>query len=621
VKRDVAVGILLLTVSVIACCGVPEDDAHAGMATGEAGNALVDDSRFADLIMQLGDPDYGRRQAATQELEQLGGAAIDQLLEAAEQSSDLEITLRAKWLVHSIPLSRPHDTPVVIQLLDSYKLADLSDRVAIMHSLLRLDDAAGIEPLARLLRLEQSPAAAVVAAALLVREWSPEDAFFRGMIPLIRDGIGSSQRPAAMLVRAVADFADGQPTAMDAILAAREQLSSGSTEAATMPVPPLNASDDASDLSGGLEESTNRIFDQLVLQALIAAGRIPEAVELAEVLLEKARAAPGDDAAVLLAWCTERGLPEVVDRLTFSPAGTIDDDIFLTFAAAVALNASGQADRGLQTAAAASRLAKENSMDRLQAAVMLAKWGATEWADREYAAILGNPQAPSIEFVLSAVMFSEFLHDQGREDEAAKALAEIFRPRPGENVDPNTVLRQLSREPASTRSRMLYFEAAAAAARGNLGMQRQKLEESVRTSPKDVDALIALHGLTDATPLQKKAVRQQIDAALAQIEREIATKPEEPNGYNEYAWLAANTVDEETPHERLTKATRYSKRSLEISFDSASYLDTLAHCHAAEGNFDRAIRAQTLAARYEPHNLTIQRNLARFREQAAEAGR
>ena len=216
-------------------------------------------------------------------------------------------------------------------------------------------------------------------------------------------------------------------------------------------------------------------------------------------------------------------------------------------------------------------------------------------------------------------MFSEFLHDQGREDEAAKALAAIFQPRPRENVYPDTILRQLSREPATTRSRMLYFEAVAAADRGELGLQRQKLEESIRTSPKDVDALIALHGLADATPLQQQTVRQQIDAALAQIEREIAAKPDEPNGYNEYAWLAANTADRTTPPDRCTKATRYSQRSLELVFDNASYLDTLAHCHAAEGNFDRAIRAQTLAARYEPHNNTIRRNLARFQTLAAQA--
>jgi len=61
------------------------------------------------------------------------------------------------------------------------------------------------------------------------------------------------------------------------------------------------------------------------------------------------------------------------------------------------------------------------------------------------------------------------------------------------------------------------------------------------------------------------------------------------------------------------KALRYSKRSLELSFDSPSYLDTLAHCRAAAGDIAGAERTQLLAVRLEPHTVTIRRNLDRFR--------
>lgn len=603
-----------LLVTIVAGSG----SAMAARAAVESGSP-VDTARLAALIAQLGDPDYSQRDAAMQELEQLGGAAIDQLLEAAEGSSDLEIALRARWLVHSIPLQRPHDPPAVADLLDDYKAASLSARITIMHRLLRLDDAAGIEPLGRLLRLEQSAAAARVAAALLTREWSPGDPFFREMMPLIRTGLGSSQRPTAAMVQAVLAFEEGQPAALEALSAARGHLRKATVDAGDMPLPALEAADDAADLSGGLTASTNRIFDRVYLKALVAAEEKPQALRLATEMLAENRENKGEEAAAFLAWCVEHQLPEIVDTLAFTSNGSVDDDLFLTFAAAVALRKLGQTDRAEEAAAVASRLAKSESMDRLQAAVMLAKWGASEWATREYEAIVNDPDAPAIEFVLTAVMYSEFLHDLQQEDRAAETLAVVFQPRPRENVDPETVLRQLDREPATTRSRMLYFEAAAAGARGERGLQRQKLEESIRTSPKDVDALIALHAFDEGTPLQRQTVREQIDKALAQIEREIANLPDEPNGYNEYAWLAANTADETTPPDRLAKATRYSQRSLEISFDNASYLDTLAHCHAAEGHFERAIRTQTLAARYEPHNRTIHRNLERFRALAAES--
>jgi hypothetical protein len=95
--------------------------------------------------------------------------------------------------------------------------------------------------------------------------------------------------------------------------------------------------------------------------------------------------------------------------------------------------------------------------------------------------------------------------------------------------------------------------------------------------------------------------------ALEQIDEEIQAIPDDPNGYNEYAWLVANTEGD------VGKALRYSKRSLELSFDSPSYLDTLAHCRAAAGDAAGAFRTQLLAVQRDPHIVTIRRNLERFR--------
>jgi Flp pilus assembly protein TadD len=66
----------------------------------------------------------------------------------------------------------------------------------------------------------------------------------------------------------------------------------------------------------------------------------------------------------------------------------------------------------------------------------------------------------------------------------------------------------------------------------------------------------------------------------------------------------------------LRKAMRYSKKSLDLSFDNPSYLDTLAHCQFAAGDHAAAVRTQARAQRLEPHNRTIRRNLERFRSHA-----
>lgn len=137
---------------------------------------------------------------------------------------------------------------------------------------------------------------------------------------------------------------------------------------------------------------------------------------------------------------------------------------------------------------------------------------------------------------------------------------------------------------------MLFFEACAAASRGDFAAQRKLIEDSIRHYPKDVDSLIALYHLPDQTMEQKQEAIKKVTEALAQIEAEIQAVPDDANGYNEYAWLVANTEGD------IDRATRYSKKSLAQSFDSSSYLDTLAHCRATAGDLKAAIKYQSLGA-------------------------
>ena len=116
--------------------------------------------------------------------------------------------------------------------------------------------------------------------------------------------------------------------------------------------------------------------------------------------------------------------------------------------------------------------------------------------------------------------------------------------------------------------------------------------------------------MPDNTPQQHDRAVVRVNNSLLQIDSEIQAVPDDTIGYNEYAWLVANTQGD------IAKATRYSKLSLIKSFDSASYLDTLAHCRAAAGDYAAAIRFQRLAKRHEPHNRTIDHNLEQFQKKA-----
>jgi tetratricopeptide (TPR) repeat protein len=227
--------------------------------------------------------------------------------------------------------------------------------------------------------------------------------------------------------------------------------------------------------------------------------------------------------------------------------------------------------------------------------------------------VCDDPQSPAIEFMLVGISFSELLHDLGRDDEAAEVLRSVADARGAGADEAADLLRRLERDPALIRARAAYFASCAAAARGDLVGRRRLLEEALQRPAREVDALIARYESSADDAAARADTRLLVARTLERIEDEVQALPEEPNGYNEYAWLVANTEGD------VKKAIRYSKKSLDMSPDNASYLDTLAHCRFAAGDRAAAVRIQSLAHRQEPHNRTILRNLERFRAGAAAA--
>lgn len=585
-----------------------------------AGAAGPTDDRIAELIRQLGDPQYGRRERAAAELDSLGAAAIDQLLTAAEMSDDLEVALRASWLVESIPVDDPGDPLAARSLLQGYKTKPLAERVVTMHWLLRLDDDAGITPLARIARLDRDATASRVAAALLAREWTPGDAFWPGIAERIAMALGNSQRPTARLLDSLVDFsqADSAAERRAARDTARDLVAlldrSRPADVATASESLGDDSDSSAAITRDLGRTTQRLFERSLVLMLIETGEVEEARDIIRSVFAEFLAHGGDDTlqtasniADTLIWAAAHGLPDVVDDIPIAGHDEVRTHFILKFAQALCERTRGNDTVAEQLARTTFEQHGLSFVDRLRAGILLQKWGAGDWASREYTAVVDDNEAPAQQQVLASVMYAEFLHDRGRDGEAAGVLDRLVGADAGERVP---ALRQLDRDPAQTRARADYFRACAAAAAGDTAAQRQDLEAAASGEAPDVDALIALYHLPDNTPEQRQATLDRIQAALARMEEEIQQVPDDPNTYNEYAWLVSNTEGD------FAKALRYSERSLRDSFDNASYLDTLAHCHAAAGNLTAAIRTQRLAMRHEPHNRIIRLNLAAFEAQA-----
>jgi len=567
---------------------------------------------IAEMIAALGDADYAVREMAAATLVALGPVSVDALLTAAETSADLEVALRARWLADSIPPTSPRDPPAVTAELQRYGRVDFPQQLQIMRRLLRLEDDAGIEALARLVRLERSPDAARAAAALLVLEWRPGDPAWERLRPLITAGVRESGRPAARFLRAMVagSVAADAATAADeaaAALALLEQV--GSRRLVDAPRADDTGADD-------VDSTTLWIFRRGLVELLVAAGRRPAALEQMRRMFDAGRDEEGEDESGVdftvanLIWAVEHGLPEAVDLLADRWPGLAIDQPVTAYAAAVALAARGDRERAERMAEAAfttGKAAVAGFTGRFRSGLLLAKWGATEWARREYSALLDDPQTPAGEFALAGILCSEFLHDIGRDDEAADVLRRVVGGRAADAAEAEDTLRRLDRDPDAVRARAAFFASCAAASQGDPAGRRRLVEEAVRHHGRDVDALIALYEMSAADPQERAAAQARVERVLDRIEDEIQALPDDANGYNEYAWLVANTTGD------LRKAVRYSKKSLEISFDNPSYLDTLAHCQFAAGDQAAAVRTQAIAQRLEPHNRTIRRNLERFR--------
>ena len=600
---------------------------HAGQATESAGEPSAE--AIADLISRLGDADYQRRESAASALKAIGPAAVDPLLAAAELDGDLEVALRARWLVDAIPLALPHDTPEVVRLLDSYKRRDVNVRRRVMYRLLRVDDDAGIAALARIVRLERDPTGSREAATLLVQEWRADDPWWPGIAARAAVGLGASRRPAATFTRAVIDFstattAEGRDAAIESATKALDALRHVARDEAA-PVSGADDDDDEETTTSATDvgSDTTRNLERCRIRMLTAAGRNDEAAAAATRLLEAAwtgvplKQEVAQTSATLV-WAADLGLGRIVDRLHALRPDLIVNEPLVAYAAAIAEKARGDDARAATLADEAFArhnrpVQRADSRGQFEAAIFLARWGCAEWSVRAYTAVLDDPQTTQLEFALAAIFASEYLHELDRDAEAAAILGRLFGPNPTrKDINAEQALAGIGRDHRTVLARMQYFASCAAAARGDAAERRRLLENALRALGKDIDSLIALYHLPDNTPDQRGDALRRINEALRQIENEIQGVPDDSNGYNEYAWLVANTEGD------FEKAILYSKQSLVKSFDSPSYLDTLAHCLAAAGDLPGAVRCQSLAHRLAPHNEPIRKNLARFVAMAAK---
>ena len=261
---------------------------------------------------------------------------------------------------------------------------------------------------------------------------------------------------------------------------------------------------------------------------------------------------------------------------------------------------------------------------RLELAQRLIDLGLQDWAQLELRRVLeGKEDSPEMATLLALHHLSSSLHDQLRDDQAAKSLEKWV----GRYETEKLFRMQVDEFQLDLASNYYLYRANDHAKKGNTDQAREDYFQSIHLASDNVDALIGLAQLTES-PEQKRrrlmdqeqtvgALRNEIegmdrDLRLANPMFQAMEKKRLANSLNTLAWLLINTDADKQ------EALMLSRKSCNLAPEQSAYQDTLAHCLEKNGKNREAFRTQIKALSLEPNQLSLQRALVRFYQLAAK---
>ena len=566
------------------------------------------DARVAKLIERLGADQFATREKAQDELARIGLPAFDALHDAQDHE-DIEIALRARYLLRVMPISWSRDTdPLEVRNpLRAYGDQPELERRSRMDQLAGLEEGRGVPALCRLARFETSNLLAKRAALLVMNYAEPEPPEARAQLAkMITATVGLSRRPVAQWLRVFAQTLEHPSATIEPWqrLVAREL-----------------------ELLAQFPEKTSSDTVRELLQWQVDFLRRTRREDAALAAVRRAVAllsAKAESLVEMIDWLGARQYWAEVDRLADRFAEEFDDNPLLLYLSAQARLEQGQKEQAEQIAGRAFEIEKERSDMHYVMAMQLRNRGLFDWSEREFRHVIKRNAADHPTAISARRILAEMLHDIDRELPAAEALQGIVN-----ELDKDPMPRGLPwLEPDSVRSRMHFFYAQHFAATDR-AKQRAQLETAIGHDPTDADVLIAMYRLPDADAAWREKTRALIKTAtesfrsdIAEGENELrkavdidsreALQRELANNCNQFAWLVGNTEGD------FQEAVRISRRSVELSPQAGGLWDTLGRCFYATGDLPQAIKAQQRALKFEPHSGQMRRQLELFQKTLAE---
>ncbi|MEX2560556.1 MAG: tetratricopeptide repeat protein, partial [Pirellulales bacterium] len=321
----------------------------------------------------------------------------------------------------------------------------------------------------------------------------------------------------------------------------------------------------------------------------------------------------------LIQWLVAEQAYSMVDEVAKRFADRIEQDPLLLYTLADARDAQGNEALARETAERALKLNEGDQRQHWIVADALQRRGQRKWAEGEYNLVIGQGEPGAPITLISQFRLAELMHDRG-DDLAAAGVLEAAVKGMESNVKQGKEDANLGRDVTAVASRLHFFHACHLDTKGDYAGHVDRLEQALAQDPLDADVLIALYRLASATPEQKERTREGIRNAVEEFRRQIQRHPEDSTPYNQLAWLVSNTEgDQKEALESSLKSLELVRKSEESRVNEAGYLDTLAHCYYAQGDFERAVQTQSKAVELDPHSGLMNRQLALFREALAKS--
>ncbi|MCG8450335.1 MAG: hypothetical protein MI725_12260 [Pirellulales bacterium] len=577
------------------------------------------------LIEQLGSDKYLIRREAEARLLNLGTAAFDDL-QAAEQSSDLEVASRARYLLFQIRVQwvRPDDPPIVRKLLKNYGTLSVAERRERIDLVTAKADDLGPGPLCRMARFDPSPRLARYAAlAVLSRRDAPE----AQLRTTILEELGEGQSVPVKWLRVYADqlqdstsldkrwlplidaevalvrqeAEETELTTVFRLLRYHLELSLQATDAQAIFATLQRRTDLIVDLPRAPHEVLYEKLNRPIIEALISN-------------LSQFRGTAQAPVALAALWTIEHQQWEALRLLEDHYRQAFQKDRLLLYVSAFAQGQQGNRKISEELAERAFQIELDDANLNNVFADIIGELGRHDWAEREWQYVIDTAPItePSSLWARSDMALYR-LHDRG-EDQAAAALLDealqALEASPKTKVD-LTENRASRNRMKALRAQQEYCLASHYKAQGDFEAQRKHLDEALKYNPADPDILIAMYHLEDADEEYHQKVRRRILSICRNLELAIEKTPSHQRNLNHWAWLVSNTEGD------FQKAIEYSHRSLKLAPGSASYLDTLGRCYYAAGDLENALHYQRQAVAKHPHLQVMQRQLALFEKEFA----